>query len=176
MGPAGIDGVDGINGVDGTNGDNGEDGEDGNANIIASEWFRLSFEKTLVNGLPHFNGTKSAPEITSEIVEKGTVIVYGKLNGYVENVWPTDKVAQFPITVMHYVLGNTQIAIFKAYISEGNIQINITENYDIHDGVSPYNSFRYVVIPSNSDTGKSQGPNFDKMGYHEVMDYHGLDY
>lgn len=73
-------------------------------------------------------------------------------------------------------VGHTQIAIFKAYISEGNIQINITENYDIHDGVSPYSSFRYVVIPSNSDTGKSQGPNFDKMGYHEVMDYLGLDY
>ncbi|MBD1263097.1 collagen-like protein [Maribacter polysiphoniae] len=89
MGPAGIDGVDGINGVDGTN---GEDGEDGNANIIASEWLRLSFEKTLANGLPHFNGTKSAPEITSEIVEEGTVIVYGKLNGYVEkNVWPPTK-------------------------------------------------------------------------------------
>ncbi|SHJ95066.1 collagen-like protein [Pseudozobellia thermophila] len=176
VGPIGPQGEQGIQGEEGPQGPQGPAGEDGNANVIASEWFSLSFEKTLVNGIPHFNGNRAAPEITSDIVEEGTVIVYGKLNGYVESIWPTDKVAQFPITVMHYVLGDTQIAVYKAYISEGNIQINITENNDIHDGVSPYDRFRYVVIPSSSTTGKSQGPNFDKMSYQEVMDYLGLDY
>ncbi|CAZ95004.1 MULTISPECIES: collagen-like protein [Zobellia] len=175
-GPIGPQGEQGPAGEQGVQGPEGPAGEDGNANVIASEWFPLTFEKTMVNELPHFNGNKAVPEITSEIVEEGTVIVYGKLNGYTENVWPTDKVAQFPITLMYNALGNTQIDIYKAFISEGNIQFNVTENYDIHGGVSPYHMYRYIIIPTNSVTEKSQNPNFSKMTYREVMDHFGLDY
>ncbi|MDO6519489.1 collagen-like triple helix repeat-containing protein [Zobellia uliginosa] len=176
VGPAGPQGEQGIQGEQGPEGPQGPAGEDGNANVIASEWFPLTFEKTIVNELPHYNSNKAVPEITSEVVEKGTVIVYGKLNGYTENVWPADKVAQFPIMLMYNALENTQIDIYKAFISEGNIQFNLTENYDIHGGVSPYHMYRYIIIPTNSVTEKSQNPNFDKMTYREVMDHFRLDY
>lgn len=176
IGPIGPKGDQGIQGEKGEPGTNGEDGEDGNAIVLASDWFPLTFEKTLVSGLAHFNSDKAVPEITAEIVEGGTVLVYGRLNGYTDRVWPRDKVAQFPITLMYNSLGNTQINIYKALISEGNIQFNITENYDIHDGQGPANRFRYVIVPSNMTSGKSPRPDFKKMSYDEVIDYLGLDY
>ncbi len=173
IGPAGIDGIDGTNGIDGAN---GVDGADGNANVSASQWFPLSFIKTVTNGIPQFDSNISVPEITSEIVDQGVVLVYGKLNGYVEEVWPRDHVAQFPITVMYNALGNTQINTYKAFITVGNLRVNITENFDIHDGTGPAHRFRYVIIPSNATSGKNAHLNFHKMSYEEVMDYFGLDY
>lgn len=101
------------------------------------------------------------------------VLVYAKLNGYVPKIWPTDKVALLPITVIYHALGAEQVNTWNALISEGNILIRDIENTDIHDGNSPYHRFRYVIIPSSS-TSKGNTLNYAKMTYENVMNHFGL--
>lgn len=174
-GPQGEQGATGPAGANGTNGANGADGEDGNANVIASDWFLPTFTRTVqTGGTTYFDGIKAVPEITSQIVENGVVLVYAKLNGYNSGIWPTDKVGLLPITLIYHVLGAEQVNTWNALISAGNILIRDIENTDIHSGNSPYNRFRYIILPSNS-AGKGF-MNYSAMSYEEVIDHFGLDY
>ena len=60
---------------DGAVGPQGEPGQDGNANVIASDWIPEEFDDFSIN-VTSFSVTDQA--FTQEILDSGTVLVYGR--------------------------------------------------------------------------------------------------
>ena len=197
-GQNGIDGTDGSNGTDGTNGidgqdgsdgqdgTNGTDGQDGNANVFSSDWFKPSsyILSTGFGGIYLLDHDHAAPEITQEIIDTGVVLVYGKLNGYISSVWPTDLVSLLPI-ILTYSVSPSNIDTFSALLSAGNIKIRFTNNNNAYSSVSTNHFFRYVVIPSSASSGRIAdfsrksleddlaNAGIDINNYAEVLAYYG---
>ncbi|AWX44368.1 Collagen alpha-1(I) chain [Flagellimonas maritima] len=74
-GPQGPQGEQGPAGPQGDQGDQGEQGEDGNANVIASDWIPEEFSDRFIS-MTSFGIDDEA--FTSEILNSGTVLVYGR--------------------------------------------------------------------------------------------------
>jgi hypothetical protein len=188
QGSTGKDGQNGTNGLDGQDGTNGVDGQDGNANVMASDWFKPSsyILSTGFGGINLLEHDQAAPEITQEIIDTGVVLVYGKLNGYISSVWPTDQVSLLPITLT-YSVSPANIDTFTALLSVGNIKIRFTNNNNTYSSLGTNHFFRYVVIPSS---GSSSGriadfsrksleddlanDGVDINNYTEVLAYYGM--
>lgn len=180
MGPTGVngtDGTDGIDGVDGTNGSNGEDGADGNANVIASDWFEPTESSFSVNN-PRFKALPLATNVSSSLLEDGVILVYydTDIDIYLlpNHIFAPDG------TILKSVNSNINRASRTIYITIRRSDSDLTPREYLWDPSSPiYNRgvrFRYVIIPSNTTTGKKATIDFKKMSYEEVMDYFGLDY
>ena len=180
-GTNGVDGQDGTNGVDGQDGTNGIDGQDGtngldgNANVMASDWFKPSsyILSTGFGGINLLEHDQAAPEITQEIIDTGVVLVYGKLNGYISSVWPTDQVSLLPITLT-YSVSPANIDTFTALLSVGNIKIRFINNNNTYSSLGTNHFFRYVVIPSS---GSSSGriADFSRKSLEDDLANAGVD-
>ena len=180
MGPAGIngtDGTDGIDGVDGTNGSNGEDGADGNANVIASDWFEPTESSFSVNN-PRFKALPLATNVSSSLLEDAVILVYydTDIDIYLlpNHIFAPDG------TILKSVDSNINRASRTIYITIRRSDSDLTPREYLWDPSGPaYGKgvrFRYVIIPSNTTTGKKATIDFKKMSYEEVMDHFGLDY
>src|SRR5882762_3517875 len=78
----------------------GDAGPAGTANVIFSDWFTAApWTKDTVFDVYGFNYTQDAPAITRNVLDSGTIIVYGNLKGYNTLVWPIGSVGQLPIVV-----------------------------------------------------------------------------
>jgi hypothetical protein len=165
QGPVGPTGPTGAAGTNGTNGVAGPTGATGTANVIYSAWTTpSSYIKTTQFGTVEFTANITASKITQAILDNGTVLVYGKLNGYTTSIWPTDQVAQLPI-VINYQNGSTsEIDTWSALVTLGNIQIALENNTNIYSGISNLHQFRYVIIPGGVQTLGSINP----KNYNEV--------
>ncbi|MCR9226693.1 MAG: hypothetical protein NXH90_04630 [Flavobacteriaceae bacterium] len=159
QGEQGPIGPQGQQGEQGPTGGQGEPGEDGNANVIASPWFPEQFSNNPVS-YDQFHIEDEA--FTSEILNSGTVLVYGR-----------DGVSTVPIPVVfsnqsyYFVLPDTLGEIIFIARSVDNSLITFGVLTD----------FRYVIIPANNTTTKNGNIiNFNKMSYYEVMDHFGLSY
>lgn len=126
----------------------GPQGPPGTANVIYSDWYTpSSFSKTTVFGTFHFSASIPAPSITQDVIDKGTVIVYGKLAGYNALIWPAGQISAMPI-VINYLQSNTpQVDTWSALVSLGNLQIDMTNDNNIYSSISNTHSFRYIIIP-----------------------------
>lgn len=125
----------------------GDTGPPGTANVVYSEWFKPStYTKETVFGTIGFYHNQPAPGITQEILDKGTVLVYAKLEGYTSSVWPVGQVGQLPVTVS-YVQGAAQQDTWIAYASPGNLQIRFTNDHNLYTSIATAHQFRYVIIP-----------------------------
>lgn len=166
-GPRGPQGEPGANGRDGTN---GEDGEDGNANVIASDWFGPSGQTTIVNGYTTYaEFTRSIPELSSDVYNSGTLLVYARFENFVPQIWPSGSSAALPLTIS----GGTTDHIFTYYFSITTLRIRYRREGPASTPIIASDSrFRYILIPSNH-TAKSN-VNFAKMSYEEIVDYFGL--
>ena len=61
----------------------------GTANVIYSGWITPpTYAKDTVFGTVHFDANIPASKITQAILDRGTVLVYGKLDGYNPAIWP----------------------------------------------------------------------------------------
>jgi hypothetical protein len=174
QGPIGPTGATGQNGTAGTNGTPGTagtagavgaTGATGTANVIYSDWITpASYAQATTFGTIHFDATITASTITQAILDKGTVLVYGKLDGYTATIWPTDQVGQLPIVVTYQEGASTYTDTWSANITLGAIQIDFVDNLNLYTGISNAHQFRYVVIPGGVQTLGSINP----KNYNEV--------
>ncbi len=125
----------------------GDKGDPGTANVIYSNWFTPStWAKDTVFGVWGFNYSVVEPKITQDILDKGAVIVYGKLNGYVASVWPNNQVSQMPISIT-YNAGTIMTDTWTGIGSLGAVKIRFVNNQNFYAAISTSSSFRYVIIP-----------------------------
>ncbi len=140
-------------------GDAGPGGPAGTANVIYSDWFQpAAYKKDTIFGSWGFNYDQAAAGITQKILDSGTVITFGKLNGYVASVWPEDQVAQLPIALT-YLSGTTpNIDTWSALLTPGNLRIQLQSSLNAYGSISTAHHFRYIIIPGGVKTNASVQP------------------
>lgn len=158
-GPTGPQGSVGTAGTNGATGSVGATGATGTANVIYSDWITPpSYKKDTVFGTYNFYYDIAASKVTQAILDNGSVIVYGKLDGYVTSVWPTNQVSALPIEIT-YMDGATQnIDSWSDYCTVGNIRINLASSANAYGSISNAHQFRYVIIPGGVHTLSSINP------------------
>ncbi len=116
--------------------------------VTYSDWYTPSaYTKTTVFGTINFTADIAAPKVTQAILDGGTVLVYGKLNGYNPSIWPKDQVGQLPINI-NYTSGNTPtVESWSAVSTAGNIRITFTSSINTYQSIATTHQFRYVIIP-----------------------------
>ncbi|PCE65734.1 collagen-like protein [Sediminicola luteus] len=176
-GSDGQDGQDGVDGQNGQDGENGEDGADGNANVIASDWFGPTDQYFTVNGYARFaEFNREVPELTTAIIENGTILVYAKLPSIVPDLLPTGHISQLPLQINP---GNPRNEWHFAYFAgEGNLKIRLTRLGSATPATYSFSSshrFRYIIIPANiaSTTGKT-AIDYTQMNYEELTTHFNL--
>lgn len=155
VGPAGAAGPAGVA---------GPKGDPGTANVIYSDWFTPDVwgKETLFTTFV-FSYNKTATQITADIIDKGAVLVYGKLNGYTSSLGLKDKVVQLSYTVV--ANGSTDSWTYIA--SPGNVRVSFVNSQNIYSsGPANTHQFRYVIIPGGVKAGKLAGVNWSD--YEEV--------
>lgn len=146
-GPAGPAGPAGAAGATGAT---GATGPSGIVNVTYSAWFTPNiWTKTTVFGMTHLDFNQAAPGITQDILDKGEIIVYGKLNGYTPVIWPTDQVSKLPISLT-YISGSTQEDTWSGLATLGNIRINFVNSLNTYSTLAINHSFRYIIIPGGT--------------------------
>jgi hypothetical protein len=147
----------------------GDTGPAGTANVIFSDWFTASpWVKDTVFNVYGFNYNKPAPDITQNVLDSGTVIVYGKLKGYNTLVWPTGTVAQMPILINYKFSsgGVMNTDTWSALATPGNLKIRFVNDQNYYGSIDNSHQFRYVIIPGGK---KATAPNnYAHMSYEEV--------
>jgi hypothetical protein len=135
-------------GTTGPAGPAGVAGPIGTANVIYSAWFTpATYTKDTIFGIYGFNYTKATTDITQNILDSGTVITFGKLDGYVPAVWPTNQVEQLPISIQYLSGATTNIDIWSALLSVGNLKIRLVSSANLYNSITNAHQFRYVIIP-----------------------------
>ena len=153
IGPAGEKGDAGANGAAGAKGATGAAGATGTANVIYSDWITpVTYTKTTVFGTTIFSYNIAASKVTQAILDKGTIIVYGKLNGYNPVIWPADQVSVLPIAITYMSGAAANIDTWSAVSSVGKIQISLTSSLNAYSSISNAHSFRYIIIPGGVRT------------------------
>ena len=108
-------------------------------------------------GIKNFFADLPAIQITQTIVDSGTVLVCGRLNGYNPAIWPTNQVSEMPIVIM-YLSGTTlNIDTWSAYVTPGNVRINIASSTNAYTSISTVHSFRYISIPGGVAASPDRG-------------------
>jgi hypothetical protein len=180
----------------GAAGPTGATGATGTANVIYSDWFTpATYMKDTVFGIWGFNYDKADAGITQKIIDSGTVITYGKLDGYITSVWPTAQVAALPIIITYLDGSSANIDTWSALITPGNLRIRLVSSLNAYGSISNAHKFRYIIIPGGvkSTTAYKQGAisssgkqisaadlnavvqNYQQMGYTEICQRLGIE-
>jgi hypothetical protein len=147
-GPTGPAGTNGTNGTTGPTGATGATGATGTANVMYSAWITpASYTKDTVFSTYHFYANIAASGITQDVLDKGTVIVYGKLDGYTSTIWPSDQVSPLPIVVTYMEGSTVYTDTWSSLVTLGNVRIDFVDNNNLYGGISNAHQFRYVIIP-----------------------------
>ncbi|MCX2682100.1 hypothetical protein OOZ15_19275 [Galbibacter sp. EGI 63066] len=142
--------------------EDGKDGMDGNANVMYSDWISIPVSEWNELGPSLTIAEISAPELTEDIIDQTTVMLYMQSFG-------STKVLP---------LATPQISILFAFSIETiSIQISLSSGSisETTTGIDPeYYQYRYLLIPGGiqSDTLQSGKP--DTNDYHAVCDYYDI--
>jgi hypothetical protein len=172
----------------------GDTGPAGTANVLYSDWFTpASWVKDTVFNVYGFNYTQSASEITQNVIDSGTVIVFGKLLGYNTAIWPTTQTGQLPI-ILNYKFsagGITYTDTWSSTIVPGKVKVRFVDDQNYYGSIATAHQFRYIIIPGGKHipsatavspaarTGQSTSlnaatldvvANYSHMSYEEVCD------
>ncbi len=130
---------------DGEPGVAGKDGQTGTANVIYSSWTQRTYPAP--SGGSSWQIQYAAPQITQEILDKGTILSFWKQD------LATEDIAQLPL--------NTSVRIEVYY------GINRIQHYASFNASGFY---RYVILPGGiSTSGRGiTPPDYTKMSYHEI--------
>ncbi|SHI52143.1 collagen-like triple helix repeat-containing protein [Pseudozobellia thermophila] len=164
IGPQGPQGEQGSAGPQGEAGAQGEQGEPGTANVIYSDWF----DSPIVDDDDNIeastaNGTVDVAGLSEELVETGTVLVYGKITS-------NNNVYALPY------LGNQGVSYYY-YFDEGIINIRLATVDGSNIGAPLFDTYRYVLIPGGVEAGdgiggvtsKASAIDFSTLSYEEVV-------
>jgi len=125
----------------------------GTANVIYSGWYTPStYAKDTIFGTVHFDANIAASRITQGILDRGSVIVYGKLDGYNPVIWPTNQVSEMPILITYMDGSAANIDTWSANVTLGNIQIDLASSMNAYGSISNAHQFRYIIIPGGVAT------------------------
>jgi len=147
-GKNGAPGPQGPTGPNGATGPTGPTGATGTTNVMYSAWVTPSaYTKDTVFSTFHLYADIAASKITQDILDKGTVIVYGKLDGYTSTIWPTNQVSALPIVVTYTEGSTVYTDTWSSLVTLGNVRIDFVDNFNLYNGISNAHQFRYVIIP-----------------------------
>jgi hypothetical protein len=153
----------------------GPQGTTGTANVIYSAWFKPStYTKDTVFGTYGFYFNQAAPDITQQVLDSSVVITYGKLDGYVASIWPTNQVAPLPIIITYMDGASADIDTWSALLTPGNIEIQLQSSLNAYGGISNAHQFRYVIIPGGVAAARpapgstSSVPDYANMSYQQL--------
>lgn len=168
----GEDGAIGPAGAKGDTGAKGDKGDAGTANVIYSPW--LSFPAITVNTATVKAFTFDAPQITQEVIDKGTILVYGK---------PASGTTIQPLPYVSYWVENGSVVgmidnsinfepqkftfsrVFMGDIKTVPIRFaNSTSSF--------FDKIRYVIIPGGVPTGRQAAVDYNN--YEAVKKYYNL--
>ncbi len=169
IGPKGEQGVQGEPGQDGSD---GVDGQDGNANVIASDW--MAFDTTQLDAL-EYNIFRNDANFTQEVFDSAVVMAYGSGNSAIGTFF-----SAFPIT---YENGTKKVE-HTFIVQVGAIHILNKADSGSLVSDSTVRSYRYVIVPSSSSSGKTAKTDIisklkkagvDINNYEQVANYFGLE-
>ena len=137
-------------------GDTGPAGPAGTANVIYSKWFTPgTYTKDTVFGMYQFYFNDTASLITQKALDSGVVITFGKLDGYTTAIWPTNQVAEMPITITYMEGSTVYNDLWSALATPGNLRIQFIDDHNLYNGISNAHQFRYVIIPGGVSTANA---------------------
>lgn len=173
-GPQGEKGLQGEKGIDGTNGEKGDKGDigdmgplgpigaTGTANVIYSDFAQSNtgIRDTVVDGSNIKVTHLIVPEITEEVIQSGTILVYMKFNSQVHSL---------PYTSSAGGKANT----ISSLLNPGRIYITrFTHDNSASAYLTPLLSYRYIIIPGGM---KAQLNGVDIGDYQRVKAALGLN-
>ncbi|MBF4464512.1 hypothetical protein [Flavobacterium sp. LC2016-12] len=150
------DGTDGTNGVDGQP---GAPGATGTANVIYSAWINApTAAAENIDGTSGMSTTINAPELSDEILSKGTILVYVSFGSGTFTVPYTSTAGGFVNTITA-ISTLKKIKLFRFRHDQGGT-VNIPTSL----------SWRYILIPGGvgAATAKAAKADYAKMSYEEV--------
>ena len=172
-GPQGPKGDQGEPGPEGPQGPKGDQGEPGTANVIYTDWINIGIgglQGSIPRSPRSYLGRNytayefEIAELTQEIIDQGTVLVYMKLGPQNEN----GLITQLPFTLgntggttdsaiyITYTLTNGLVRVLSQYL-DTNIAFNLVETTD----------FRFVLIPGG--TAAANSIDSDDVEYERIV-------
>jgi len=149
------DGTDGVNGADGQI---GPAGPAGTANVIYSAWINApAAAAETIDGTSGMSTSINAPELSTDILNKGTVLVYVSFGTGTFAVPYTSTAGGFVNTITA-ISSLQKIKLFR-FRHDGAGTVNIPVSL----------SWRYILIPGGvAATAKKSNLDYSKMSYEEV--------
>jgi len=147
------DGSDGLNGVD------GKQGPSGTANVIYSAWLTAPVAAAeTVDGTSGMSTSLVVPELTDDILSKGTVLVYVSFGSGTFSLPYTSTAGGFVNTITA-ISTLKKIKLFR-FRHDQAATVNIPTSL----------SWRYILIPGGvaAATSKMAKVDYSKMSYEEV--------
>lgn len=155
-GPQGPAGSDGAEGPAGPVGPEGPEGPPGTANVIYSDWLpRPVVSDTTVDGTNLTIAHLEAPELSQEILDDGTVLVYMRFSSGVWQLPYTSHAGGAPNT-LDFIAQVEDIILTRFRHDNGSVTIGTTVD------------FRYVLIPGGVPAG------MDVVDYSAVKAYFAI--
>ena len=139
----------------------GPAGPAGTANVIYSNWASAPVATAAtIDGTSGNTTSITATQLNQDILDKGTVLVYGKFATTVFALPYTSTAGGSANTLTYFPeLNNIKLFRFK-HDGSGGVSISTSVQ------------FRYILIPGGIvTTGKQAQPDFKKMAYSEVCKY-----
>ncbi|WP_373331242.1 hypothetical protein [Salmonirosea aquatica] len=162
-GPEGPAGPAGPSGAQGPTGAQGPAGPTGTANVVYSSWIRAgTWTKTNVFGVDRFYTELQADRLSQEILDRGVVLVYAKLET------DNNQVRQLPVTV--YAQFTEDIIDFSLILAKVRVWSTPVRGPALPVAPSPNHSFRYVLIPG----GQAGRISYEKLTYAEAAELFGF--
>ncbi len=149
------DGTDGVNGVDGAV---GATGPAGSANVIYSAWLTApTAVAETIDGTSGLSTSIAAPQLSSDILSKGTILVYVSFGTGTYTVPYTSTAGGFVNTIT--AISTVQkIKLFRFRHDQGGTV-----------GLPTSLNWRYILIPGGvAATAKTAKQDYSKMSYEEV--------
>lgn len=160
-GPEGPTGPAGAPGAPGPAGASGPQGPTGTPNVLYSAWTRAgTWTKTNEFGVDRFYIEIQAARLSQEILDRGVVMVYAKLET------DNNRVRQLPITVLAQFTED----IIDFSLNLGNVRVWSTPVRGPVITPSSNQQFRYVLIPG----GQAGRIDFEKLTYAEAQERFGF--
>ncbi|RKR09858.1 hypothetical protein C8C83_1519 [Flavobacterium sp. 90] len=150
---------DGTNGIDGAVGQTGPAGATGTANVIYSAWLTApTAAAETVDGTSGMSTTINAPELSDDILSKGSILVYVSYGAGTFTL-PYTSLAGGTVNTITAISTLKKIKLFRfTHSGVGTVGLPTTL------------SWRYILIPGGvaAATSKEAKLDYSKMSYEEV--------
>ncbi|MFH6992091.1 hypothetical protein [Flavobacterium sp. FlaQc-48] len=150
---------DGKDGVDGAAGATGATGATGTANVIYSAWLTApTAVAETIDGTSGMSTSINAPELSEDILAKGTILVYMSFGAGTYTL-PYTSFAGATANTISAISTLKKIKLFR-FVHSGAGTVNLPTTL----------SWRYILIPGGvaAATAKTAKPDYAKMSYEEV--------